>query len=119
MKKSHIIPALTLAVLVIGAHANNEWIGGGASGITTATIKGLRVQQSGAAYFTINQSNATIPAGRIWKFDSTTPAGASMLSNLLAAKSAGSPIQFMETNVLNSSIPTEWGFDNFTFGNSL
>lgn len=121
MKKSMLLIA-TLALCANFAFAD-RWVGGpqggatGQSGITTATIEGVRVQlTSGYAYFSIIQSNGTIPANRIWRWNATTAAGANVLAAVLAAKAAGTPIQFLETTLISGQ---EYNFENFTFGNSL
>ena len=100
----------------------DQWIGGslggvsGQSGITNATVKAVRTNLDGFAFFSINQSSAAVPAGRIWRLDAKTVNGANILANIIAAKSAGSPIQFVEKSLIAGS---EYNFDLFTFGNQL
>jgi len=100
----------------------DQWVGGslggvsGQSGITNATIKAVRTNSDGFAFFSINQSSATVPANRIWRIDARTAFGANILANVIAAKSAGSPIQFVDMALILGS---EYTFDQFTYGNQL
>lgn len=91
----------------------DQYIGGGNAGISHATIRAVRVFHGGGAYFWINESSGSVPWGRAWRFTHTTPAGASVLSAVIAAKAAGLPVVFKETSFITTG---EYNFDNFTIG---
>lgn len=80
--------------------------------VTPATIKMVRVQSSGLAFFRINETSLST---NYYRFDATTTAGKAILADLLTAKSSQQQIQFYETSLV-SGTSNQYNFDNFTLG---
>lgn len=98
--------------------ASPGWIGNG-SGTATgnpakATVQWVRQDNSNWAKFKILESSAGVPAGTIFGFDGTTPAGKNILSLLMAAYSIKANIIFFEVGTNSNGTKS---FDNLSIGN--
>lgn len=105
--KMRVLGSFLLLAAVSSAFCDNRWI----SGVTVKAIKSR--PGTNATYFLINEGSGG--AYSKWYFDNSSSGGKAILSSLLMALSAGTPITFHESSC--SSQWSECDVDELLIGN--